>query len=56
MPFHVVMKVLKIRGSTDFRNTILAQKGSRDALDIFIDFRNRKPKIDSLLDKMEFYK
>ena len=32
-----------------FRDTILAQGGSREALDVFIDFRGRSPKIDALL-------
>lgn len=33
----------------DFKNTVLAQGGSREAMDIFIDFRGRAPKIDALL-------
>ncbi len=33
----------------DFRNTVLAEGGSRDAMDVFIDFRGRAPKIDALL-------
>ncbi len=32
-----------------FRNTVLAEGGSRDAMDVFIDFRGRAPKIDALL-------
>lgn len=32
----------------DFRNTILGEGGSREARDIFIDFRGRDPKIDAL--------
>ncbi|MDF3030968.1 MAG: oligopeptidase [Moraxellaceae bacterium] len=33
----------------DFRETILAQGGSRDALELFIEFRGREPKVDALL-------
>jgi oligopeptidase A len=32
-----------------FRNTVLGEGGSREALDIFIDFRGRAPTIDTLL-------
>lgn len=32
-----------------FRDTILAQGGSREAMDLFIEFRGRKPSIDALL-------
>jgi oligopeptidase A len=32
-----------------FRDTVLAQGGSREAMDIFVDFRGRKPTIDALL-------
>lgn len=32
-----------------FRETILAQGGSRDALELFIEFRGREPKVDALL-------
>ncbi|HEY0973839.1 MAG TPA: M3 family metallopeptidase [Solimonas sp.] len=32
-----------------FRDTILAQGGSREAMDLFIEFRGRKPEIDALL-------
>jgi oligopeptidase A len=32
-----------------FRDTVLAQGGSRDAMDIFVEFRGRKPSIDALL-------
>ncbi len=41
--------ILNPRVGEDFRNTILAQGGSRDAADIFVDFRGRAPKIDALL-------
>jgi oligopeptidase A len=33
----------------DFRDTILAQGGSRDALELFVAFRGREPKVDALL-------
>ncbi len=33
----------------DFRDTILAQGGSRDALELFVEFRGREPKVDALL-------
>lgn len=33
----------------DFRNTILGEGGSRDAMDVFVDFRGREPTIDALL-------
>lgn len=33
----------------NFRDTVLALGGSRDALDVFIDFRGREPKVDALL-------
>lgn len=33
----------------NFRETILAQGGSRDALELFVDFRGREPKVDALL-------
>jgi len=32
-----------------FRDTVLGQGGSRDAMDLFVDFRGRKPTIDALL-------
>jgi oligopeptidase A len=32
-----------------FRDTILAQGGSRDAMDLFVEFRGRKPSIEALL-------
>ncbi|HEX4895417.1 MAG TPA: M3 family metallopeptidase [Solimonas sp.] len=32
-----------------FRDTVLAQGGSREAMEIFIEFRGRKPRIDALL-------
>jgi oligopeptidase A len=32
-----------------FRDTILAQGGSREAMDLFVDFRGRRPSIDALL-------
>jgi oligopeptidase A len=32
-----------------FRETILAQGGSRDALEVFVEFRGREPKVDALL-------
>ncbi len=32
-----------------FRDTVLAQGGSREAMDIFVDFRGRSPSIDALL-------
>lgn len=32
-----------------FRETVLEQGGSREAMDIFVDFRGRKPKVDALL-------
>jgi oligopeptidase A len=32
-----------------FRDTILAQGGSREAMELFIEFRGRKPQIDALL-------
>jgi oligopeptidase A len=32
-----------------FRDTVLAQGGSREAMDIFIDFRGRRPSIEPLL-------
>jgi oligopeptidase A len=32
-----------------FRDTVLAQGGSRDAMDIFVEFRGRKPTVDALL-------
>jgi oligopeptidase A len=32
-----------------FRETILAQGGSKEAMDLFIEFRGRKPSIDALL-------
>ncbi|HZU84543.1 MAG TPA: M3 family metallopeptidase, partial [Polyangiaceae bacterium] len=32
-----------------FRETVLAQGGSREAMDIFVDFRGRRPSIDALL-------
>ena len=34
---------------TRFRETILAQGGSKEAMELFIEFRGRKPKIDALL-------
>jgi oligopeptidase A len=33
----------------NFRDTILAQGGSRDALELFVAFRGREPKVDALL-------
>ena len=35
-----------------FRDTILALGGSRDAMDVFVEFRGRKPTIDALLRHM----
>lgn len=32
-----------------FRDTVLAQGGSRDALELFTEFRGREPKVDALL-------
>ncbi len=32
-----------------FRDTILAQGGSREAMELFVEFRGRKPSIDALL-------
>jgi len=32
-----------------FRDTVLGQGGSRDAMELFVDFRGRKPTIDALL-------
>ncbi|MES0872820.1 M3 family metallopeptidase [Sinimarinibacterium thermocellulolyticum] len=32
-----------------FRDTVLAQGGAKDAMDIFVEFRGRKPSIDALL-------
>jgi oligopeptidase A len=32
-----------------FRDTVLAQGGSRDAMEIFVEFRGRKPTVDALL-------
>jgi oligopeptidase A len=32
-----------------FRDSILAQGGSRSAMDLFIAFRGRKPSVDALL-------
>ena len=32
-----------------FRDTVLALGGSRDAMDVFVDFRGRKPTMDALL-------
>jgi oligopeptidase A len=32
-----------------FRDTVLAQGGSRRAMDVFVDFRGRRPSIDALL-------
>jgi oligopeptidase A len=32
-----------------FRETILAQGGSREAMELFVEFRGRKPQIDALL-------
>ncbi len=32
-----------------FRETVLAQGGSREAMDLFVDFRGRRPSIDALL-------
>jgi oligopeptidase A len=32
-----------------FRDTVLAQGGSRDAMDIFVEFRGRKPSLEPLL-------
>lgn len=32
-----------------FRDTVLAQGGSRDAMDLFIEFRGRKPSLEPLL-------
>ena len=41
--------ILNPKTGQAFRSTILAEGGSREALDIFIDFRGRPPKIDPLL-------
>lgn len=38
-----------VETGTRFRDTILAQGGSKEAMDLFIEFRGRKPKIDALL-------
>jgi oligopeptidase A len=32
-----------------FRDTVLSQGGSRDALDLFMEFRGREPSVDALL-------
>jgi oligopeptidase A len=32
-----------------FRDTVLAQGGSREAMDLFVDFRGRKPSVEALL-------
>ncbi|MBA4284621.1 MAG: oligopeptidase A [Xanthomonadaceae bacterium] len=32
-----------------FRDTVLSQGGSRDAMDLFVAFRGRKPEVDALL-------
>lgn len=32
-----------------FRETVMEQGGSRDAMDIYVDFRGRKPTVDALL-------
>ncbi len=32
-----------------FRDTVLAQGGSREAMDLFMEFRGRKPDIEPLL-------
>lgn len=32
-----------------YRETILEQGGSREAMDVFVDFRGREPKVDALL-------
>jgi len=32
-----------------FRDTVLASGGSRDAMDLFVEFRGRKPTVDALL-------
>jgi oligopeptidase A len=32
-----------------FRDSILAQGGSRDAMELFMAFRGRKPSVDALL-------
>lgn len=32
-----------------FRDTVLAQGGSRDAMELFVEFRGRKPTVDALL-------
>jgi oligopeptidase A len=32
-----------------FRDTVLAQGGSRDAMDLFVEFRGRKPSVEPLL-------
>lgn len=41
--------VMNEKTGRDFRNTILANGGSQDALDLFIAFRGRKPTVDALL-------
>ena len=33
----------------EFMNTVLAQGGSRDPMDLFVEFRGREPSIDALL-------
>jgi oligopeptidase A len=33
----------------NFRETVLAQGGSRDALELFVEFRGREPRVDALL-------
>ncbi len=34
---------------TRFRETVLAQGGSKDAMELFVEFRGRKPTVDALL-------
>lgn len=41
--------VMNVETGHRFRDTVLAQGGSRDALELFVDFRGREPKVDALL-------
>jgi oligopeptidase A len=41
--------VFNSKAGKDFLHCILEQGSSKDAMDLFIDFRGREPKIDALL-------
>lgn len=41
--------VMNVETGRRFRDTVLAQGGSRDALELFVDFRGREPRVDALL-------